>query len=299
MISIHSHNDYFHEVPLYEALQAGCIGVEADIHLDGNDLQVGHYIASGGPGHTLKNLYINPLLAILDAQNSIATYDDASVIYSAFNGATSLSPRGVYDTAPNQTLVILCDHKTISIPTFNLLFEQLEPLRSRGYLTSYDTNSNHLSLGPVTVVATGGADFSSITSLGTSSPPSSAVSNSTIRDIFFDAPLSHLLAPHNPYNFTNSYYASSWMVSAIGIAWPTGFTQSQAAEAKKHIGRARELGLLSRYWAPSSAFWPMWLRTRVWKRLVEWQVGVVNVDRLDAATEWDWDWCVVMGVALC
>jgi hypothetical protein len=34
-VGCHSHNDYWRRVPLYSALQAGCIGVEADVWLFG------------------------------------------------------------------------------------------------------------------------------------------------------------------------------------------------------------------------------------------------------------------------
>ncbi|KAL9010763.1 MAG: hypothetical protein Q9173_004342, partial [Seirophora scorigena] len=37
-IACHSHNDYWRRVPLYDALAAGCTGVEADIWTDANSL---------------------------------------------------------------------------------------------------------------------------------------------------------------------------------------------------------------------------------------------------------------------
>ncbi|KAI4243138.1 MAG: hypothetical protein LQ352_007098, partial [Teloschistes flavicans] len=56
-IPCHSHNDYWRRVPLYDALAAGCTGVEADVWLDPtkpNDLFVGHTQKSLTPVRTLK-----------------------------------------------------------------------------------------------------------------------------------------------------------------------------------------------------------------------------------------------------
>lgn len=107
-IPCHSHNDYWRRVPLYSAIEAGCIGVEADIWLFAdNELYVGHDLPSLTPNRTLKSLYIDPLVSILEGQNpTIEFYHDIE------------SKNGVFDTNPEQTLVLLIDFKTAGAPLF-------------------------------------------------------------------------------------------------------------------------------------------------------------------------------------
>ncbi len=60
----HSHNDYGHKQPLWNALANGFISVEADIHLMDGKLLVSH----GRPQHdafTLSQLYLAPLDSLL------------------------------------------------------------------------------------------------------------------------------------------------------------------------------------------------------------------------------------------
>jgi hypothetical protein len=68
-IPCHSHNDYWRRVPLFDAIHAGCISVEADVWLfkERDELYVGHGTASLTPGRTFASLYINPLVELLDA----------------------------------------------------------------------------------------------------------------------------------------------------------------------------------------------------------------------------------------
>jgi hypothetical protein len=67
-IPCHSHNDYRRNIPLFDALQAGCASVEADIWLTGNgsELHVGHHRHSLSKGNTLRSLYLGPLINILN-----------------------------------------------------------------------------------------------------------------------------------------------------------------------------------------------------------------------------------------
>jgi len=58
----HAHNDYQHEHPLIDALNAGFCSVEADIHLAANGaLLVGHDAKDLKPERTLQALYLDPL----------------------------------------------------------------------------------------------------------------------------------------------------------------------------------------------------------------------------------------------
>lgn len=66
-IPCHSHNDYWREHPLFDALHAGCTSVEADLWLDdmGAELYVGHSKASLTADRTLDSMYLEALLRLL------------------------------------------------------------------------------------------------------------------------------------------------------------------------------------------------------------------------------------------
>jgi glycerophosphoryl diester phosphodiesterase len=59
----YSHNDYEQPRPLFDALDRGFFGVEADVHLRGRELLIGHTGGDVKPGVTLQKLYLDPLLA--------------------------------------------------------------------------------------------------------------------------------------------------------------------------------------------------------------------------------------------
>ena len=56
----HAHNDYEHNRPLFEALENGFISVEADVHLQGENLLVSHDDPHKN-SKTLETLYLRPL----------------------------------------------------------------------------------------------------------------------------------------------------------------------------------------------------------------------------------------------
>lgn len=62
LVRAHSHNDYRQARPLQDALDRGFCSVEADVHLRGHDLLVGHAGGDIKPGVTLQSLYLDPLL---------------------------------------------------------------------------------------------------------------------------------------------------------------------------------------------------------------------------------------------
>lgn len=279
-VPCHSHNDYWREVPLYSALQAGCIGVEADVWLVEDDLHVGHSTSSLTSNRTLRNLYINPLLDILAKQNPT----------TKFHPHRDSPPNGVFDTDHAQTLILLIDFKTDGHSLWPYVHAQLDPLRQAGFLTTFDGTS--VIEGPVTVVATGNAPFDLV------------MSNSTYRDIFFDAPLDRLgdegassdqenghdassNAPvgASSYNFTNSYYASTSFGAAIGTVWSEP-SSTQLERIRGQIKGAHDRGLKARYWETPA--WPRGRRNHVWNILVAEGVDLLNVDDLQTATQGTW-----------
>lgn len=119
-LSCHSHNDYERDAPLLSALMAGCTGIEADIWLteDGQDLVVGHERAAATK--TLKAMYLDPLLKILDSRNGASP--DSS------NGA-----QGVFSIRSDAPVVLLIDVKDSvrSGAAWQVVLEQLEPFRKK------------------------------------------------------------------------------------------------------------------------------------------------------------------------
>ncbi|KAJ8110490.1 hypothetical protein OPT61_g6680 [Boeremia exigua] len=265
----HSHNDYWRRVPLYNALAAGCISIEADIWLtEDNELLVSHSWSSTTWHRTLQSLYLDPLANILDKRNvTTATKNEKEV--------------GVFDADPTVSVILLIDVKNDAYKTWSILLEQLQPFRHRDWLTYYDGST--LYQGPLTIVGTGDTPFELIQA------------DSTDRIVFFDAPL--LSISDEQYNITNSYYASVEMKKAIGSIWFNKPSDKQIDKLTEQIHAAEVKGLKSRYWGEPR--WPISLRDKVWLKLTELGVGMLNVDDLVCATKWNWNWCTVAGLNLC
>lgn len=274
-VACHSHNDYWRKVPLFSAITAGCTGVEADVWLINNELYVGHKRSALTEKRTLQSLYVTPLVELLDKQNPI----------TQFHPDKDYPLKGVFDTDPEQSLVLLIDFKTNGQKTWPHVVSQLFPLRDRGYLSYYD--GEKVVKGPITVVATGNAEFDQL------------MANSTYRDIFFDAPLDKLpddarrQSPHpggtsaaNEYNSANSYYASVSYKEAVGYPLFFQITPTQRARVRAQIEAAHRRGLKVRYW--STPTWPRSLRNDVWTVLEREGVDYLNVDDLKSATTKDW-----------
>jgi hypothetical protein len=268
-IACHSHNDYWRQRPLFSALGTGCISVEADVWLVGDDLYVGHAEGELTEGRTLQNLYIDPLVLVLEHMNLHKSSDPSREI------------NGVFYQNPAQTLVLLIDFKTADIWPY--VVEQLGPLRERGYLTYWDGQARIMK--PITVVVSGSAPFDLLTQ------------NDTYRDIFYDAPLESLeiaddhdedRTPSSPYKYnpSNSYYASASLFEAVGPLPGFFFTPPQMELLRDQISRARERGLISRYWGAPR--WPRGFRDKIWDTLLRENVGILNVDDLRAARKGMW-----------
>ena len=321
-IPCHSHNDYWRTVPLFSAIEAGCIGVEADIWLFEEELFVGHSIQSLTRNRTLNSLYIKPLLDILSNQNPKDTLfrEEGSRLH------------GVFDTNPEQSLILLIDFKTAGDALWPYVQSALEPLRAQGYLTR--SNDTEIIPGPITVVGTGNTPFNLV---------DSDTSNSN-HDVFFDAPLDDMYeaardvsseerptptvsAENNEPNFTqdgisrgtsasvasnlkqsngsgqgksgipskspevfsttNSYYASVSFGAKIGVLWNGEFSEIQLEQIRGQIRGAHRRGLKARYW--DLPFWPISLRNHVWDVLMKEGIDLLNVDDLKGATKRNWD----------
>jgi hypothetical protein len=265
-VPVHSHNDYEQRIPLFEALGSGCISVEADIHLRNSDLLIGHSSLGLHKGTNLRSMYLEPLQRMIEMQNANNTIG---------------TWRGIFNKAPQQTVVLLIDHKSAGPETFEELDKQLQPLRDLDYLTYW--NGTERVMRPLTIVASGNAPFKSVTAL-----------NPLHRDIFWDAKLERLLSIYdNPgadppiygYNRSNSYFASTEFRLAKLYTWHNESLTLPSAPVLKDVEssqleQAKARGLISRYWnIPAS---PPNLRDIAWRVLVELQVGILNMDDMGA-----------------
>ena len=286
-VQCHSHNDYWHRVPLYEGLAAGCVSTEADIWVGSTtnghaDLFIGHDRRSLSPSRTLQSLYLRPLSDILTQQNS-ASSDYLSSLADA-PGSVPSWPVGVFTTAPNVSLVLLLDFKTTSNATWDTLIEQLDTLRGKGWLTFW-TPTEGIVERPLTIVASGAAPFDAI------------IRNVTYRDVFYDSPLTQLSDVNMPFSSNNSYYASVSLQEAVGRMVFPNIKGGQRSRVAQQVKRARELGLKSRYWDTPS--WPIGWRNRIWGFLIEEGVSMLNLDDLTAGARWDWQMCIIGGLNIC
>ncbi len=121
----HSHNDYYRERPLEDALALGFCSVEADIHLVDGTLLVAHDLDKVSAEKTLSALYLQPL-------------------YARFQQFGSIYP----EAAPFQLLI---DIKSDGESTFAALQQEL--LAFESMLTHFTADST--TPGAVTVVVSG------------------------------------------------------------------------------------------------------------------------------------------------
>lgn len=324
----HSHNDYWRRVPLFSAIEVGCIGVEADIWLFDEELFVGHSVASLTPNRTLDSLYINPLLDVLSKQNPRLTIlpDDTS------------QPHGVFDTDPEQTLILLIDFKTSGSALWPHVQTALQPLREKNYLTR--SNGTQITRGPITVVGTGNTPFDMVNSEETNPH----------HDVFFDAPLSEMYGgttsgdlstatsineepptdtmQGEPLSDENEKLADTTKVSLENARKRRSDEEGQG-KSRTISGDANAYTTSNSYYASVSfgdaigqlwdgqfsdhqmdllrgqikgahrrglkarywdlPFWPISLRNHVWDVLVKEGVDLLNVDDLKGATRRNWN----------
>lgn len=277
-IPCHSHNDYERRVPLYDALEAGCISVEADVWLRDGDLLVGHTQKSLTATRTLQSLYLDPLLSILARQNAPENTSESSSGQTAFPFAANVS--SIFETNTSVSLTLLVDIKTDGRATFPVIQRQLEPLRAKGWLTH--TSDATLVPGPITIVGTGNTPFDQIQA------------EKGNRDIFFDAPLTQFWGEETEavntnrtvFNPQNSLYASAPFSEVIGKPWHGVLRPGQVELIRAHIQAAAAQGLKVRYW--DTPAWPIKVREHVWDVLVKEGVGVLNVDDLEGMKSRRW-----------
>ncbi|KAK9460107.1 uncharacterized protein V1516DRAFT_626791 [Lipomyces oligophaga] len=253
---IHSHNDYWRDIPLYTALSYGVQSVEADVwHFDGDDtLYVGHHQAALNTQRTLANLYIDPLVSILTDNNPNNSYT-----------ATETSVNGIWDTNSAATLYLFIDVKTDGNATWPYVEEALKPLQEKGWLTTY--NGSSVVSGPITVIGTGNSPYDYIFS-------------QSERFYFYDGPIANLNDTANPSWV--SPIASGSLQSICGDIATTGLNQTQYDLVAKLIENAHNLGIYTRFW--EVPWWPVSTRNTLYRQVIGLGSDFLNADDLELAS---------------
>ncbi|KAL9054109.1 MAG: hypothetical protein Q9162_004366 [Coniocarpon cinnabarinum] len=253
--ALHSHNDYWRDVPFWSALSVGAISVEADVWLYNSTLYVGHEASALTPQRTFQSLYIHPILSVLQRQNPSSDF------------VTSPTRNGVFDTTSDQTLYLWVDSKTEGASTFEAVVRELQPLRDGGWLTAVDEDGT-VQPGPVTVIGTGNT-------------PLNQVQGIQPRDYFYDARLDLLNSSQSNITASVSPIASVDFETAIGTVPRSGtLLANQTATLQNQVEIARAKGIGARYW--DTPGWPISVRNSVWGQLWDAGVMLINVDDLVA-----------------
>ncbi|KZV98100.1 hypothetical protein EXIGLDRAFT_607332 [Exidia glandulosa HHB12029] len=251
---IHSHNDYWRQVPLLTALSFGVTSVEADVWLVEGELFVGHEQAALSPSRTFDKLYVQPLLKIIQAQNPKTKFN-----------TNPTPPNGVWDTASSIPLQLLVDMKTDGVETLPFVIKALEPLRQAGYLSS--ATGTTLTLGPVLVIGTGNTPLAGIQALDP-------------RDVFLDAPLASL---NDTYTPLLSPLASTDWATAVGWTGVGTMSSEQRANLTKFVQDAHSRGIRSRFW--DTPGWPISARDAIWREIINAGSDWLNADDVEAASK--------------
>lgn len=286
-IPVHSHNDYERPVPILEALSYGVRSFESDVWLNPDDgiLYVGHDPYSLSQERTFRALTIEPLLKAIEQANraNILQSDSNEAQFfanlqnsvrtntsNAWNGYYSL---GVGSSSPLQLLV---DIKTDGNTTWPVLVKELEPLRSRGWLTCYENGK--IKPGPITVIGTGNT-------------PIQQVAPMMKRDYFFDGPLGKLDTPTvingTTYEWNNTLSPIASGSFAVIVGNYTGVEEASDAvklNISAPIEQAHAKDIRTRYW--DSPQWPIFARHRINKYMLAANSDWIGSDDIPDVARW-------------
>lgn len=282
-IPVHSHNDYWRDLPLFEGIAYGAVSTEADVWLvhspslaDGTTpenviLAVGHNEVFLDTVHrTLDQLYTVPLKAMLDQVNCRDGHKG-----------------GLFYDSPENTLFFYIDFKSEdNVLTYKLLMDNyLKPLADSGYLTFYDLQNNELVWNQVTVVLTG--DFPKDLSIVDNGNGDRGYYTTGKRHVFQEADMLDPTALQTNASVvsTASY---SRLLEKCGTSDREVLSQGQMSSTtvkciRSYIEKSHDAGLKTRIWG--SPNWPNDLAVNVWTQQVkELGVDILNVDDLKVAS---------------
>lgn len=255
VIQVHSHNDYWRAIPVFDALSYGFNSIESDVWLVEGTLLVGHnslYLASS---RTVKSLYLEPLKKLLDEVNCMEK---------------SSAKHGLFYNEPETTTYLYIDIKTEALATYKQFVQDVIDTKLLEYLTYYDFETNKVVQGPISIIITGDSPNDFIIHEQLNDPFSI-----NRRIGFIDAPLSDLLG----YNDSISLVSSGSLGQLIGpVTVRDGITFDQRLSLNKNVRKAHSLNLKTRLWDTPN--WPKLKRNKVWAQLIDLGVDYINADDL-------------------
>ncbi|WWC73803.1 uncharacterized protein I206_107775 [Kwoniella pini CBS 10737] len=297
MIMANSHNDEMQGNDALElALGLGYGFIEIDTYLARNPdsaqsdenkgtelnrnftLLAGHDVKDLKSSRTLKKYYFDPLLNILDKNNKNRTL--------VSNGTGNVW-KGIYKNDSDKEVTIFIDMKRDGELIWPYLLDLLQPFISKDYLTYYNVSSSEWSYGPLKIIGTG-------------LTPLNRVYYSSIRYVFYDAPLTKLNKPFKieksldgpevnniEWDKTISPIASSKLPLKYIISTFFSFksnTNKGNCKLKSIHLIAREKGIQSRWWGYSNN--PNWLKVKLWNVLRNSGQDILNTDYLIQSKNW-------------
>ncbi|XDT02852.1 Hypothetical protein J6897_00657 [Nakaseomyces glabratus] len=288
-LPIHSHNDYWRDVPLLKGLAYGSVSTEADVwvhphkdhpynsttdKLEDYVLAVGHDEDYIDPlRKTLEKLYTDPLQSLLEGVNC------------GKSNNSKTQKNGVFYTANHIALFFYIDFKSDdNVLTYKLLLEKyFTQLIQAGYLTYYDMDTGKIIQGQVTVIMTGNY------------PNNTDVLDNGKADGYFGDRKRYLLQDANllELNEESAKMAVTASTSLSEILKMVGSSnlkvimrghldKEEITAIKKYIDNAHSFDLKTRIWGVPS--WPRKTMKRLWKQQIEdLNSDFLNVDDLKAA----------------
>ncbi|ODV73756.1 uncharacterized protein CYBJADRAFT_167764 [Cyberlindnera jadinii NRRL Y-1542] len=269
-LPIHSHNDENRDDPVYDALLIGAASIESDVwSLDPSDdtLLVGHDAWVLTKERNLKDMYVDPLLQILDEVNQ--DLQDGE------------HPNGFYPSDPGSTLFWQIDAKNEPVRVFNKLQKVLESFQKKGYLTTFNTETGEWYYGPLTIVMTGALPITF---------PVEQIAGLKVRNVFVDAPLDDLSALQARLD----YYGNTEKLNTIAITSSSSFSKITGTELelvklgglsdiereriRLAFEKAHNEGILTRIWSTPGS--PDSHRNAIWEDLLDLGIDLLNVDDL-------------------
>ncbi|PLB47769.1 hypothetical protein P170DRAFT_437506 [Aspergillus steynii IBT 23096] len=268
------------------ALNAGCAGIKADVWVQGDEVFVGDSSSVPGPNDTLDHVYLEPLMAKLDARNP-------AVVSSVSDN--SPKPVGLFDHDSTQPFMLFLRLQSQMSTVWPHLVLRMASLSQKGYL-SY-TDGVQVIPRPVTIVVTGltssevdfvkdiGHDGINGSILFEKSPDLDATGNNPENDNSRESenPSGSLQEPSSGLPF-QMFSVTINFRDSIGSPRGGRFSIQQIERIKTQVHNAHQRGLRIRYEAIPCL--PRMLRRIVWRILVHEGADCIEVDWTQCEGGW-------------
>jgi hypothetical protein len=209
LLHAHAHNDYEHARPLFDALEQGFCGVEADVWLVKGQLLVGHNAKDVRPERTLAALYLDPLRARVKQ-----------------NGGR------VYRGGP--TIMLLIDIKSEGVATYRAVHEVLR---------NYADIVTEFRSGGAEAKTKGTTEAKAITVIISGNRPREEMAAQPVRYAAYDGRMADLDTPSGliPLISDNTE-------KILGHKWEGELAAADRAKLKDIVERAHRDGRKVRFW---------------------------------------------------